>query len=77
MTVTAPTKAGFVTVSGGGTTRPTASSLNFVAAQTVPNLVVAPVGADGKVDLYNNSGGTVQLIADVSGYYLSTDRLPS
>jgi hypothetical protein len=35
----------------------------------VPNLVIAPVGANGKVDLYNRSAGTVQLVADVSGYY--------
>ena len=32
------------------------------------NLVIAPVGAGGKVALYNGSTGTVQLIADVSGY---------
>ena len=30
------------------------------------------VGADGKVDLYNGSAGTVQLVADMSGYYLAT-----
>jgi hypothetical protein len=34
----------------------------------VPNLVVTPVGADGEVDFYNSSAGTVQVIADVSGY---------
>jgi hypothetical protein len=37
----------------------------------VPNLVVAPVGSNGKVALFNGSGGSVQLIADVSGYFLS------
>ena len=36
---------------------PLASNLNFVAGQTIPNLVVAPVGADGKVDFYNGSSG--------------------
>jgi len=71
VTVTAPTSFGYVTVFGDGTTRPTASNLNFVAGQTVPNLVVAPVGVNGKVDLFNGSGGTIQLIADVAGYYLS------
>jgi len=35
----------------------------------VSNLVVAPVGADGEVDLNNGSSGTVQLIADVSGWF--------
>jgi hypothetical protein len=71
VTVTAPTSAGFITVYGDGTARPTASNLNFVKGQTVPNLVIAPVGANGKVDLYNGSAGTVQLIGDVSGYYRS------
>ena len=68
VTVTAPQQAGNITVYPGVTTRPNASNLNFVAGQTIPNLVIAPVGSDGKVYLYNSSGGTVQLIADVSGY---------
>ena len=71
VTVTEPANAGYVTVYADGTTRPTASNLNFVPGQAVPNLVIAPVGANGKVSLYNGSGGTVHLIADVAGYYLS------
>jgi hypothetical protein len=31
---------------------------------------VIPVGADGKVQISNTSGGAVQIIADVSGYIL-------
>lgn len=69
VTVAQPTTSGFITVYGDGTSRPLASNLNFVAGQTVPNLVVAPIGADGKVDLYNGSGGTVQLVADASGWF--------
>jgi hypothetical protein len=71
VTVTAPTQPGFVTVYGDGATRPAVSNLNFVPGQSVPNLVIASVGADGKVALYNGSAGKVQLLADVSGYYLS------
>jgi alpha-tubulin suppressor-like RCC1 family protein len=71
VTVTQPTRAGYITVYGEGTARPTASNLNFVAGQSVPNLVIAPVGTTGKVNLYNGSAGTVHLVADVSGYYLS------
>ena len=70
VTVAAPTQAGYVTVYADGTTRPTASNLNFAKGQTVPNLVIAPVGANGKVDFYNYYGST-QLIADVSGYFVS------
>ena len=47
--------------------RPDASNLNFVAGQTVPNLVVAPVSATGTVCFYVY--GTAHLLADVSGYF--------
>jgi len=70
VTVTAPQTAGYVTVWGDGP-RPNASNVNFSAGQTVPNLVVAPVDSAGRVSFYNGSSGTVQLIADVSGYYLA------
>ena len=69
VTVTQPTGPGFITAYPNGTAMPTASNLNFVAAQTVPNLVVVPVGADGMVALTNGSAGTVQLVADVAGYF--------
>jgi hypothetical protein len=73
VTVTAPTAAGYVTVYPDGSTRPLASNLNFVPQQTVPNLVVVRVPANGRVRLYNGAPGTVQLIADVSGYYTGAD----
>ena len=71
VTVTGPTASGYATAYADGTPRPSASNLNFVTGQTVPNLVMAPVGADGKIDLYNGSAGKVQFVADVAGYYLS------
>ena len=73
VTVTGPTKSGVATVyADDGSNPPLASNLNFTAGQTVPNLVMAPVGADGKIDIYNNSSGTTQYVADVAGYYLAT-----
>jgi hypothetical protein len=71
VTVTAPTRSGAVTVYADGSALPSTSNLNFVAGQTVPNLVVARLGADGKVDLHVAGSGSVQLIADVSGYLLA------
>jgi hypothetical protein len=71
VTATEPTAGGFITAYASGTALPLASNLNFLAGQTVPNLVVAPVGADGKVILHNGSPGQVQLIADIAGYYRS------
>jgi hypothetical protein len=74
VTATEPTGPGYVTVYGDGTARPaTASNLNYVKDQVVPNLVIAPVGANGKVALYNGSADTVQLVADVSGYVVSAE----
>ena len=32
--------------------------------------MIVPVGADGKIDLYNNAG-TVNLAADLFGYFVS------
>jgi hypothetical protein len=69
VTVTSPTRAGNLTAYASGSSKPVASNLNFVAGDTIPNLVVAPIGADGRVLLANNSPGTVQVIADVAGYF--------
>ncbi|CAH0203765.1 hypothetical protein SRABI26_01984 [Arthrobacter sp. Bi26] len=71
LTVTQPRSVGFITAYASGTARPNASNLNFSAGQTVPNLVTVPVGANGKVTLFNRSSGSSQLIADVTGYYVT------
>ncbi|WP_206665913.1 hypothetical protein, partial [Pedococcus bigeumensis] len=71
MTVTAAKSAGFLTVYPDGSTMPTASNLNFAAGQTIPNLVIAKVGANGRIALTNGASGTVQVIADIAGYYLA------
>ena len=72
VTATAPTKAGWLTVWDTGAV-PTASNLNFVAGQTVPNLVTVKLAPDGTVQLGNSLGlagaGTVQVVFDVVGYY--------
>lgn len=62
---------GFVTAYPSGEPAPNSSNINYNAAQTVPNLVVVKVGADGKVNLKNTSSGAVQLVADVAGYFLA------
>jgi alpha-tubulin suppressor-like RCC1 family protein len=69
VTVTQPRNPGYITVYPDGSPKPLSSNLNFTPGETIPNLVIAPVGPDGKVDLYNGSAGTVQLVADVSGYF--------
>ncbi|MBC6446379.1 hypothetical protein [Actinokineospora xionganensis] len=68
VTATDSTATSFLTVWPSGAPRPLASTVNFVAGATVPNLVTVPV-IDGKVQFYNNVGG-VHVIADVFGYHL-------
>lgn len=54
-----------------GSAVPTVSNLNLVKGQTAPNLVTVAVGSGGRVRLFN-AAGTVQLVADLAGYYDST-----
>lgn len=70
VTVTAATKASYLTVWPAGTTRPTVSSINFVAGTNRANLVTMPVSTNGKVSFFNQQGA-VQVIADVMGYYMA------
>jgi len=67
------TASSYVTVYPDGTSRPTASNLNFTAGRVNPNLVTVRVGSDGYVDLYN-AHGDVDIIADVEGYFTSVPR---
>ncbi len=66
--VTNTTAPSFVTVWPTGQPRPNSSNINFLANQTVPNLVTVKVGSSGRVSLFNASGST-DVIADVAGYY--------
>lgn len=68
VTVTEPTAPSHLTIWPSGEPQPTASNLNFVAGQTVPNLVTVKVGDDGNVKVFNNSGQT-HVIFDVVGWY--------
>ena len=51
---------------------PNASNLNFVAGQTVPNLVLVRVGAGGRIR-FHAYGATTHLIADIAGYFATGD----
>lgn len=62
------TAGSFTTVYPSGNGLPTASDLNYVAGQTVPNAVIVKVGSDGRVLIYNHAGN-VDLVADIVGYY--------
>jgi hypothetical protein len=68
VTVTEPTAGSYLTAWPASEPRPLASNLNYLAGQTVPNLVTVRIGLEGKVSLYNLAGST-HVIADVAGWY--------
>lgn len=72
VTATTPKDSGYLTAWPSGTRQPPVSNLNFTRGQTIPNLVIVPIGSNGKVSIRNSSAGTVQLIADQFGYYAPT-----
>ncbi len=73
VTVTEPQAPGFVTVHPTGTSRPTASHLNFGAGETVANLVVARLGSDDA--LCSFSLAAAEVIIDVSGYFTGGENV--
>jgi len=68
VTVTSPGRTGFLTAYPTGEVQPATSNLNFVPGQTVPNMALVKVGADGKVSIYNASATAVHVIVDIQGY---------
>ncbi|HEX7536161.1 MAG TPA: M4 family metallopeptidase [Dermatophilaceae bacterium] len=71
VTATGATAGSYLTVFPGGGSRPTASSLNFVAGQTIPNMVLVNLGPGNTVNFYN-AAGSVDVIADLVGHYMPT-----
>lgn len=66
------TAKGFVTVWPTGGAPPTVSSLNYLSTgAATPNLVTVAIGDGGHVSLYTKAA--THLIADVLGYYVSTE----
>jgi len=62
------TSHSFLTVFPGGEPEPTASNLNWIAGQTVPNLVTVGLSPGGTFEAENFNGST-DVIIDVEGYY--------
>ena len=69
VTVANPQADGFMTVYPKGEALPSASNLNFLVGQAIPNAVTVKVGTDGKITLKNSSAGSVDAIVDVNGFY--------
>lgn len=48
---------------------PSTSNLNYTAGNNVASTVIVPVGADGKIDIYNSGTQSVNVVDDITGYY--------
>ena len=78
VTLTEATAPGFVQVipTGGATEPGRSSNLNAEQADaTIANLAIVPVGADGSVTLFTQSG--THLVVDVAGYFTDASVAPS
>ena len=63
--------AGYLTAWPAGSQRPATDNLNFPAGGPAANLALVPMGSAGAIDVYNGSAHAVQVLVDVSGYYLN------
>jgi hypothetical protein len=70
VTAVDPSAAGYLTAYPQGMTAPTASNLNYAPGETIPNRVIVPVSAAGKISLVVNQ--TSDVLVDVSGWYSSS-----
>lgn len=72
VTATEPSGPSFLSVRPSDGATPPTSNLNVVTGQTVPNLVAARVGAEGKVTVTNAFGST-HVVVDLLGWFPDTE----
>ncbi len=68
VTVTSTSASSYLSVYPYGSPQPTISDLNWTPGATVPNLVVATIGAGGEITVFNYSGSAA-VVVDVIGWY--------
>jgi streptogramin lyase len=67
-TVTNGTLPSYITVWPNGPAKPTASTVNFGAGQTIANLAMPALPSSGILQIFNNAG-KVDVIGDATGYF--------
>lgn len=72
----APNNTGNSTVWPDGTTKPTTTAINFTEDSIRSDLVILPLGTDGKIDLNNVSAGSTDFVIDIQGWYNSLPTGP-
>jgi hypothetical protein len=73
VTVVNPTSDSHLTVFPKGEALPNTSNLNFTPGQTVPNMVIAKIGADGSISI-RNAIGLTDVVIDVAGWFESGEH---
>jgi|GEM_PF-865151 len=70
VTAVTPTANGYLTAWGttSNNSPPPTVAVTFATGQVIPSLVIAQVGYDGTVSLFNGSSGSTPVIADVVGW---------
>jgi hypothetical protein len=74
--VVGPTAAGYVTLGPDPIDKPPTSTINFPRGDTRANNVVVPLNADGTLSavyVTTTAGATVNLVLDISGYFVAGD----
>lgn len=68
VTVTDTTAPSYLSVYPAGEPQPLVSNLNWSGGETVPNLVIVPVGSGGEITFYNDQG-RADVVVDLEGYF--------
>ncbi|MGE0880466.1 MAG: hypothetical protein AB7L13_15950 [Acidimicrobiia bacterium] len=69
ITATGATAGTYITAYPNDVATPTASNINIGPGETIPNLAMVRLAADGQMRLYNFAGNT-HVIVDVVGYFV-------
>jgi hypothetical protein len=75
VTAVDPSGSGYLTVFPCGQPVPNASNLNYQQGQTIPNMVIAKPGVDGKVCVFTYA--TSGVLVDVAGFFPAGGFQPS
>lgn len=68
LTSVGPSENGWITAWPTGSERPTVANLSYRKGETIPNMIVCKVGADGKINI-QPSVGDLELVGDVVACY--------
>lgn len=68
ITATNSSSGSFLTAWPAGAAMPNVSNVNFGAGQTVPNLAIVKLSADGRLEIANAQGST-DVVIDVEGWF--------